>query len=116
MEISMKNYELWYTGEPPFGVENVALYNKETCDIPDNGWEKWSLPIGNSYFGVNVFGRTATERLQITENSLANPAVWNFRPRCNAGLNNFCELYIDFGHNFSPVCHHCLFSNRFSAS
>ena len=99
----MKNYELWYTSEPPFGQENVALYNKETCDIPDNGWEKWSLPIGNGYMGVNVFGRTATERLQITENSLANPAVWNYAARCNAGLNNFCELYLDFGHNFSEV-------------
>lgn len=99
----MKNYELWYTGEPPFGEENVALYNIETCDIPDNGWEKWSLPIGNGYMGVNVFGRTATERLQITENSLSNPAVWDYADRCNAGLNNFCELYIDFGHNFSEV-------------
>ena len=99
----MKKYKLWYSSETPYGLENRAFCCPDEPDSPDNGWEKWSLPIGNSYFGVNVFGRTATERLQITENSLANPAVWNFRPRCNAGLNNFCELYIDFGHDFSKA-------------
>ncbi|MBE6588706.1 MAG: glycoside hydrolase family 95 protein [Ruminococcaceae bacterium] len=98
----MKNYELWYTSEAPFGLENRALY---ICgdDVPDDGWEKWSLPLGNGYMGINVFGRTHTERLQITENSLSNPAVWDFADRCNAGLNNFCELYLDFGHDFSHV-------------
>ncbi|MBQ9785050.1 MAG: glycoside hydrolase family 95 protein [Clostridia bacterium] len=98
----MKRYELWYTSEPPYGFENRAFYMSE-CDTPDNGWEKWSLPIGNGYMGVNVFGRSATERLQITENSLSNPAVWDYADRCNAGLNNFCELYIDFGHPFEQV-------------
>ncbi|MBQ9773547.1 MAG: glycoside hydrolase family 95 protein [Clostridia bacterium] len=98
----MKQYELWYTNETPYGQENCALYTVE-CDTPDNGWEKWSLPIGNSYMGVNVFGRTKTERLQITENSLYNPAVWDYADRCNAGLNSFCELYVDFGHPFAEV-------------
>lgn len=98
----MKQYELRYDREPPYGFENCALYT-EASDTPDNGWEKWSLPIGNGYMGVNVFGRTATERLQITESSLSNPAVWDYAPKCNAGLNNFCELYIDFGHPFAGV-------------
>ncbi len=98
----MKSCELWYTREPPFGMENRALYTAE-CDVPDNGWEKWSLPIGNGYMGINVFGRCATECLQITENSLYNPPVWDYADRCNAGLNNFCELYLDFGHEFSKV-------------
>ncbi len=98
----MKNYELWYTSEPPFGRENRAFY-KNDYDDPHDGWEKWSLPIGNGYMGVNVFGRTAIERLQITENSLSNPDVWCYEDRCNAGLNNFCELYIDFGHPFGRV-------------
>ena len=98
----MKNYELWYTNEPPFGWENRALFYHGQ-DIPDDGWEKWSLPIGNGYMGVNVFGRTFTERLQITENSLSNPAIWNVGWGCNGGLSNFCELYIDVGHEFSRV-------------
>ena len=98
----MKSYELWYTREAPYGNENQALYDM-TKDIPDDGWEKWSLPLGNGYMGVNVFGRCATERLQITENSLSNPDVWDYADRCNAGLNNFCELYLDFGHDASLV-------------
>ena len=46
-------------------MDNVNSY--------DDGWEKWSLPIGNGYMGVNVFGRKHREKLQITENSLCNP-------------------------------------------
>ncbi len=98
----MKKYELWYVNEVPFGWENRALF-RHGQDIPDDGWEKWSLPIGNGYMGVNVFGRTFTERLQITENSLSNPAIWNAGPGCNGGISNFCELYIDVGHEFSCV-------------
>ena len=33
-------------------------------------WENWSLPIGNSYMGACIFGRTDTERLQITDKTL----------------------------------------------
>ena len=60
---------------------------------PDSieGWEQWSLPIGCGYLGANIFGRGDRERIQITENSLANPY--------KEGLNNFAELYIDFGHD-----------------
>ena len=87
----MKNYELWYEKEAPFGYENIACFEPE--NIPDEGWENWSLPLGNGYMGVNVFGRVNTERLQITENSLSNPYVLK-----KGGLNNFCELYLDFGH------------------
>lgn len=52
---------------------------------------KWSLPLGNGYFGANVFGRTDTERIQLTEKSLSNPYGIG-------GLNNFSETYLDFGH------------------
>lgn len=85
----MKNYELWYEKESPFGHEDFSVFHFGE-DIPDDGWEKWSLPIGNGYMGVNIFGRVKTERLQITENSLSNPYPY--------GLNNFCELYLDFPH------------------
>ena len=40
---------------------------------PNDDWERWSIPIGNGYFGANLFGRTETERIQITEKTLANP-------------------------------------------
>ena len=88
----MKKYELWYTKEAPFGNEDFTIFQFGN-DIPDDGWEKWSLPIGNGYMGVNIFGRVKTERMQVTENSLSNP----YRA-CHAGLNNFAEVYIDFEH------------------
>lgn len=64
----------------------------DAAGIGENeAWEKWSLPLGNGFFGANVFGRTGTERIQITENSLANPMG-------AGGLNNFAEIFLDFGH------------------
>ena len=42
----MKNYELWYKKEAPFENEDMASF-KFGNDSPDDGWEKWSLPIGN---------------------------------------------------------------------
>lgn len=86
----MKQYTLWYREEAPFGNERADRYDQ---NLPDDGWEKWSLPLGNSYMGVSVFGRTLSERLQITENSLSNPYA-----NKSGGLNNFCELYLDFDH------------------
>lgn len=56
-----------------------------------DAWERHSLPLGNGYFGANVFGRTDTERIQLTEKSLSNPYGIG-------GLNNFAEIYLDFGH------------------
>jgi len=70
----------------------------------DESWEKLSLPIGNGYFGANVFGRTETERIQISEKTIINPH--RFAPPygiCKGGLNNFAETYIDFGHLNSEV-------------
>lgn len=108
----MKKYELFYTSEAPFGAEDYYIFShNDFPNLPDDGWEKWSLPIGNGYMGVNVFGRTDTERLQITENSFSNPALYDaeFRelysrhPGIIAGLHNFCETYIDFGHPFGEV-------------
>jgi alpha-L-fucosidase 2 len=55
------------------------------------GWERFSLPLGNGYLGANIFGRVDRERIQITENSLENPGHLG-------GLNNFAELYLRFDH------------------
>jgi len=97
---------LKYDEEALFKNENSpsASMHVDTTDI---GWNNWSLPLGNGYFGVNVFGRTATERIQITEKTLSNP--WratgpNGESISNlGGLNNFSETYIDFGHTNSEV-------------
>ena len=103
-EVNVKEYTLYYTKEAPYGYENRTFFSMREPSREDDGWERWSLPIGNSYMGANVFGRTETERLQIAENSLYNPAVWNHPHYDNAGLNSFCNLYFDIGHPHSEVC------------
>ena len=70
---------------------------------PDDDWERWSIPIGNGYFGANLFGRTETERIQLTEKTLANPYRITKDSTYTDGLNNFSETYIDFGHTNSAV-------------
>lgn len=81
----MNRNRLWYEKPAPDrGVIEGESYKRD----PD--WESWSLPLGCGYFGACVFGKTDQERIQITENSLANP----YRP----GLNNFAEMRIETGH------------------
>ena len=36
----------------------------------DIGWEQESLPLGNGWFGANIFGIPECERIQITDNTL----------------------------------------------
>ena len=62
------------------------------AESSNEGWEKYSLPIGNGYFGASVFGGTDTERIQFTTNVFAN----NY---ANGGVSNFGEVFIDFNHS-----------------
>ena len=106
---TFKELKIWYKNEAPksdaeMGTDQIyALgpnrgvkvkgedYRDAHWIVKQNdGWELWSLPIGNGFMGVNVFGRTDTERLQITEPSLFNPFPHGFA--------NFSETYIDFDH------------------
>ena len=96
--------ELWYDEEAP-KINELASHpfydGKE-----DDGWQQYSLPIGNGYFGASVFGRTYTERIQITEKTLGNPyknISGSDKNVSYGGLNNFSETYIDFGHINSAV-------------
>ena len=59
----------------------------------DEDWEHWSYPIGNGYIGANLFGRTDTERVQVTDKTLHVKG-----PYSSGGLSNFAELYLDFAH------------------
>lgn len=97
-----KNFlRLWYESEAPKINENSPSAHTRLQYPADEGWERWSLPIGNGYFGANVFGRCDTERIQITEKTLQNPPMF-FKdeiPYFVGGLNNFSETYVDFGHN-----------------
>ena len=44
---------LHYDEEAPYGNEGASEAKGITAQ---DGWERWSLPIGNGYFGANVFG------------------------------------------------------------
>ena len=100
----MKEYRLWYNKIPDRFEGKCENYS-----IPEDVWEKYALPLGNGYFGACVFGYPDCERVQITENSLANPYIRNecdptfVSHSTRVGLNNFAELYFDFGHNGSEV-------------
>ncbi len=75
----------------------LRLWYNEPAPDSDAGWVNRSIPMGNGYMGVNVFGGTATERIQITENSLYDSEEGSGLRR--GGLNNFAEVYLDFGHD-----------------
>ena len=68
----------------------------------ENSWERFSLPLGNGYFGANLFGRLLTERVQISDPTLCNPYYAPKKvPRrisCASGVNNMAELLFDIGH------------------
>jgi alpha-L-fucosidase 2 len=60
----------------------------------DEDWELRSYPIGNGYMGANIFGRTDTERIQLTEKTLANEGLYGI-----GGLTSFAEINLEFNHN-----------------
>ena len=97
-------FRIHYYEETPFINDNSSAAFGETGK--NVSWENWSLPIGNGYFGVNVFGRTETERVQIADKTLENAWQANI-PEENwpqtGGLNNFAETYLDIGHKNSDV-------------
>ena len=88
---------LWYESEAPKINEHSGYREFNAKGNEDDGWQQYSLPIGNGYFGANVFGRTDTERIQISEKTLANKRM-EIDGVSYGGLNNFSETFIDFGH------------------
>lgn len=84
LTVFSKEYKLWYLSPAP----NRGGYPE------DKDWETYSLPIGNGYMGASVFGRTDTERVQLTEKTLCNKGLYGI-----GGLTNFAELYLDFNHS-----------------
>lgn len=63
------------------------------------GWVNRSFPLGNGYFGVNVFGTAATERLSLSEQSLMALGGRYINERYAIGNECFSFLHIDTMHN-----------------
>lgn len=91
-----KEYALWYNQPAPNeGAENIV----KSRGFPyDKSWERWSLPIGNGYMGACVFGRTDTERIQLTEKTFGVKG-----PYKKGGIGNFAEIYIEDIHHPQPL-------------
>ena len=53
---------LWYESEAPKINEHSGYREFNAEGNEDDGWQQYSLPIGNGYFGANVFGRTEGKR------------------------------------------------------
>ena len=87
-----KIYKLWYDAPAP---NNVGIFRPQETDRPiDLDWENLSLPIGNGYMGASVFGRTDSERLQITDKTLYIKGIWGYENQ-----TAFADLYIDLFHH-----------------
>ncbi len=62
------------------------------AESTNEGWEKYSLPLGNGFFGASVFGGTDFDRIQFTTNPFANK-------QDQGGVTNFGEVFLRFGHD-----------------
>lgn len=90
-----KIYSLWYD-HPAFNRGGTFDPKMPSAYPYDEDWEHWSLPIGNGYMGANIFGRIDTERIQLSEKTMANKGVYN-----QGGFTNFAEIYLDIYHSYS---------------
>ena len=89
---------LFYNRITPKTVDNET---HEFCD-DDLLWQLHTMPLGNGYFGACVYGYTDDERIQITENSFANPYACllpGMKGRIAAGITSFANIYLHFNHN-----------------
>lgn len=88
-----KEYALWYAA--PANNTGSAYDFVVSRGYPyDDGWEHYSLPLGNGYMGVNVFGRTDVERIQVSEKTLATKGPYGGR----GNFTSFMEVYLDIFH------------------
>ena len=86
-----KKSVLWYNEPAP---NSGSVSRVKSRGFPyDEDWERGSLPIGNGYMGASVFGRTDTERIQLTEKTLGNKGPYN-----RGGLTSFADIYLDIHH------------------
>ena len=93
---SPRSYELWELEPAPNNGMNQweATKSSRRPRSYDQDWERRSYPLGNGYTGACVFGRTDTERVQITDKTLHNRGIYG-----KGGLTSFAELYLDFHHD-----------------
>jgi hypothetical protein len=72
--------------------KSYILHYDKPAPLNLKGWEFQSLPLGNGYFGVSVFGGVANELWQFTDKSLwvTNPNA--SKPHLAVGLSSLANL------------------------
>jgi alpha-L-fucosidase 2 len=89
-----RQYELWEPAPAPNRGAEYGVNVSGRAYPYDKDWERWSYPLGNGNLGANVFGRTDTERIQLTEKTIANGSAYS-----RGGVTSAAELYLDIGHH-----------------
>ena len=90
--------KLIYKTEPPRSI------NKNHHELTDDDlvWQYHSMPLGNGYLGASVYGYVTDERIQLTDNSFANPYMRTeatARTRFRCGVTSFANIYLHFEHD-----------------
>jgi alpha-L-fucosidase 2 len=93
-ESEYRVYEVWDDQPAPNRGADYSITTSGRGYPYDADWEREAYALGNGYMGAKVFGRTDTERIQITEKTLANED-----PYRRGGLTNFAEIYLDINHH-----------------
>jgi alpha-L-fucosidase 2 len=89
-------YEIWDDRPAPNRGPDYSI-RKPGGGFPfDADWEEQAYPIGNGYMGAMIFGRTDTERIQLTESTMANESLYG-----RGGITNFAEIFLHT-HHHSP--------------
>lgn len=69
-------------------MKELRLRYREPAEDSLEGWERYSLPLGNGYAGASVFGGVERERIQFTTNAFANTYKMG-------GVSSFADIFLE---------------------
>ena len=75
-------------------MDKLCLKYNKPAESSVRGWENESLPIGNGYFGVSVFGGVERERLQVCDPTLFTKGKDTYY----RSMTSMAELFFEFPH------------------
>lgn len=78
------NLRLWYDKPASLG-QTILSGGAFDTTAEDNQWQQFTLPIGNSFMGANVYGEISREHLTFNHKTLWNGGPSESRPYYNGG-------------------------------
>ncbi len=85
--------KLWYDEPASEGVVTGGYKGPFAISVEDNTWQQFTLPIGNSFMGANVYGEIANERLTFNQKTLWNGGPSASRSEYNGGNKNLVDRW-----------------------